>query len=98
MAQLEHINRSFAKIKDVPDMVRDMHSKGIVSTDRRGLDAYKRRRSHSEDVKNAISDIDSLKQQVCNLQGTCEDINSLRGELVELKGILMQILKDKGSV
>lgn len=70
-------------------MLRDMHSKAIVSIDKPALESYKKRRKHNQEINVAMVEVQAI---------TC-DINNMKSELYDIKGLLMQILQqNKGIV
>lgn len=58
----------YAKIEDVAGMVRDMDTRAIISTDKPALDAYRLRRSQNEQMKQAIDDINMLKNELSEIK------------------------------
>lgn len=65
------------KITDSP-FVRDMHSKAILNTDKRGLDDYL--------VKKEIA-----KKQTFEMQETKQRLNAIEQDMKEIKSLLLEL-------
>jgi hypothetical protein len=59
---------SFARVKDHKDIVRDMHSKAILSIDNGELENHKRRRAERMELQKTINDINSMKNEINDLK------------------------------
>ena len=70
----------FVQIKNTPNLYRDVHSKGLVSTDDRGLEEYKAARALRKEAQVSISQYQN-------------DINKLKDEVTEIKDALKLILE-----
>ena len=73
---------SYQKIEDSAVFVRDSTNRAVLNTDKRAVIAYKERR------KIAIK-----KEQT--MQGVIEDINSVKGELQDIKLLLAQLIENR---
>jgi len=71
---------SLLNIEGEPNLVKDTYSKGILSTDRKGLEEYKKRRELRRQEKDAIIQCQN-------------DINKLSNELIDIKQSLKIILE-----
>jgi len=58
----------YAKVKDNPELVRDMDSKAILNTNIDSLTAYKRRREKAKEIDQTIGDINTMKQDINDLK------------------------------
>lgn len=60
---------------------RDIHSKAILNGDKESLIKYKIQRSRMAKMNSTVNEIQTIKTEV----------ESLRGELLEIKNLLLQI-------
>ena len=67
------------KVEDNPDLVRDPYSHAIVNTNK---SAY----------KNAIAAAKAAKAKNMKLEHAEKDINNLKQEMSEIKGLLQELL------
>ena len=58
----------FAKVKENPDLVRDMNTQAILNTNVDALKAYKKRRQKERDISDSLSDINNMKQDINDLK------------------------------
>jgi hypothetical protein len=58
----------YAKVKENPELVRDMSSKAVLNTNRTALQAYKKKREKQQEIQSAVDDINNLKQDVNELK------------------------------
>jgi hypothetical protein len=58
----------FAKVKDHDDIVRDMKSKALISVDREGLEAYKRKKNEQMKINAAVEELNTMKQDITELK------------------------------
>jgi cell division protein FtsL len=58
----------FAKVKENPDLVRDMNTQAILNTNVDALQAYKKRRQKERDISDSLSDINNMKQDINDLK------------------------------
>jgi hypothetical protein len=60
-----------AKVKDKDALVRDLHSKAIINTDKSSYNNYRQRKANRMKIKNDISDLQNeihmLKMLIANL-------------------------------
>jgi hypothetical protein len=68
----------FAKVKDHDNLVRDMHSKAVLNTDRLGLQDYMQKR---EMAKKELSEKIETKQRLAKIEE----------EMLEIKDLLREI-------
>lgn len=73
----------FAKVKDHDGLVRDLSSGAIINTNRTEYENYMKARERALNQDLAIS------QQA-------EELNNIKQDVSEIKGILLQILAQKG--
>ena len=71
---------SLLNIEGEPNLVKDTYSKGILSTDRKGLEEYKKRRELRRQEKETIIQCQN-------------DKNKLSNELMDIKQSLKIILE-----
>lgn len=74
------MNSKYVKIADVRGFEKDMASKAIINTDVESLSAYRKRRESTEQMQNAIDEINTLKKDF-------QEIKSLLGELITAIGV-----------
>ena len=65
--------------------VRDLHSKALINTDRVALENHRRRR------KIEIQQIRKTQQ----METKVEELNNMRNEILEIKGLLQEVLNKK---
>ncbi len=58
----------FAKVKENPELIRDMESKAVLNTNRSALEAYRKKREKQQELKSAIDDINNMKQDINDLK------------------------------
>lgn len=58
----------FAKVKENPDLVRDMGNQAILNTNVDALSAYKKRRQKEREISDSLSDINTMKQDINDLK------------------------------
>jgi predicted adenine nucleotide alpha hydrolase (AANH) superfamily ATPase len=58
----------FAKVKENPDLVRDMNTQAILNTNVDALKAYKKRRQKEKDISDSMNDINTMKQDINDLK------------------------------
>ena len=58
----------YAKVRENPELVRDMNSKAILNTNRSALESYKKKREKQQELKSAIDDINNMKQDINDLK------------------------------
>lgn len=62
------MERIFAKVKNHDDIVRDMNTKALISVDRAGLEAHKRKKIEQAKINNALEELNSMKQDIIDLK------------------------------
>jgi|TARA_R110002096_G_scaffold91854_1_gene207893 hypothetical protein len=73
------MEEKYIKVQDQPHLVRDSHSNGIVNTD---MTAYER----------AIKRSKSAQAQRDELREATREINNIKCEMHEIKGLLQQLV------
>ena len=73
----------FAKVKDHDNLVRDMHSKAVLNTDRAGLQDYMQKR---EMAKKEISEKLETKQRLAKIEEEMSEIKDLLREIAQMRG------------
>jgi t-SNARE complex subunit (syntaxin) len=68
----------FAKVKDHDNLVRDMHSKAVLNTDRLGLQDYMQKR---EMAKKELSEKIETKQRLAKIEEEMSEIKDLLREI-----------------
>jgi hypothetical protein len=58
----------FAKVKENPDLIRDMENQAILNTNVDALEAYKKRRKKEIEVSQSLNDINTMKQDINELK------------------------------
>jgi len=76
---------SFDKVKDHDELIRDKHSKAVLTVDRR---AYFK---HLQEKKIAQESIDN-RERITRVEN---DINIVKDEISEIKQMLLQIVSQK---
>ena len=64
----------FAKVKENPDLIRDMDNQAILNTNIDALAAYKKRRQKEREVSQSLSDINIMKQDINELKSLMQRI------------------------
>lgn len=54
----------YAKVKENPELVRDMDSKAVLNTNVPALQAYKKKREKQQEVNAAVDDINTMKNEI----------------------------------
>jgi hypothetical protein len=57
-----------AKVKENPDLVRDMENQAILNTNVDALLAYKKRRQKEREISDSLTDINNMKQDINELK------------------------------
>ena len=65
--------------------VRDLHSKALINTDRVALENHRKRRQI--EIQRA--------QQWQQMETKVEELNNMRNEILEIKGLLQEVLNKK---
>jgi hypothetical protein len=58
----------YAKVKENPELIRDMDSKAVLNTNRSALESYRKKREKQQELKSAIDDINNMKQDINDLK------------------------------
>ena len=58
----------YAKVKENPELIRDMDSKAVLNTNLTALQAYKKKREKQQEIQSAVDDINNLRQEVNELK------------------------------
>jgi hypothetical protein len=59
---------TLVKVKNHNDIVRDMKSKALISVDREGLEAYKRKKNEQMKINAAVEELNTMKQDITELK------------------------------
>lgn len=70
----------FAKVQDHDNLVRDMQSKAVLNTDRKGLQDYMQKR---EAAKKQLSDKAETKQRLAKIEEEILEIKFLLREIAQ---------------
>jgi len=72
----------------IPDSTfqRDIHSRGLIETDRKKVEDYKARSKMLSGVRSSQEDINSIKDQLSEIQ-------ALKNEMAEIKELLRGLIK-----
>jgi hypothetical protein len=73
---------TLVQIKDKENLVRDIHSKAVLSTDKNGLQEYLMKR---EIAKKQNEEKEETKMRLIQLEQDITDIKSLLMEIAELR-------------
>jgi len=65
--------------------VRDLHSKALINTDRVALENHRKKRQI--EIQRA--------QQWQQMETKVEELNNMRNEILEIKGLLQEVLNKK---
>lgn len=70
-----------ALVEDRPDLVRDLHTKAILSVDKEKLNEYKNKKIYQLKYKNLNKEINSLKKDVNEIKTMMTNlVNYITGE------------------
>lgn len=58
----------YAKVKENPELIRDMESKAVLNTNLSALEAYKKKREKQQEIQSAVEDINTMKQDINELK------------------------------
>jgi hypothetical protein len=64
----------YAKVKENPELIRDMDSKAVLNTNTTALQSYKKRREKQQEIDQSISDINTMKQDINDLKSLMQRI------------------------
>ena len=68
-----------------PSFVRDLHSKALINTDRVALENHRKKRQI--EIQRA--------QRWQQMEIKVEELNNMRNEILEIKGLLQEVLNKK---
>jgi len=68
-----------------PSFVRDLHSKALINTDRVALENHRKKRQI--EIQQA--------QRWQQMETKVEELNDMRNEILEIKGLLQELLTKK---
>jgi hypothetical protein len=74
---------ALVEIKDVDNLVRDTHSKAVLSNDKNGLNEYLMKR---EIAKKQNAEKEETKMRLAKLEEDMNDIKVLLMEIAQLRG------------
>lgn len=66
--------KHIAKVKENPDLVRDLGNQAVLNTNVDALAAYKKRREKAKEIDQTISDINTMKQEMSDLKSLMQRI------------------------
>jgi len=66
--------KQVAKVKENPDLVRDLGNQAVLNTNIDALTAYKKRREKAKEIDQSISDINTMKQDINDLKSLMQRI------------------------
>jgi len=69
------------KVKDNPNLIRDLNTNAILNTDNNALKQYKKSRKY-------------VLQQKCEYDKMKEEVDCLRNEIIEMKQLLVSLVKE----
>jgi hypothetical protein len=58
----------YVKVKDDERFVKDTSNQAILNRDNAGLMSYKKKRESQKEITNAVSDINSMKQEMNDIK------------------------------
>ena len=58
----------YVKVKDKPNLVRDIQNQAVLNSDLDGLKAYKLKREKQQEINSAVDDINNMKQDINELK------------------------------
>jgi cell fate (sporulation/competence/biofilm development) regulator YmcA (YheA/YmcA/DUF963 family) len=58
----------YVKVKDTPNLIRDMQNQAVLNSDLDGLKAYKLKREKQQEINSAVDDINNIKQDINELK------------------------------
>lgn len=64
----------YAKVKESPELIRDMESKAVLNTNISALQAYKKKREKQQEIQSAVEDINTMKQDINELKSLMQRI------------------------
>ena len=64
----------FISINNNEDLIRDSHSKAILNTNKEALDAWKRRKSKTNQIENHELEINNIRKELDEIKSMLETI------------------------
>jgi len=58
----------YVKVKDNPNLIRDVKTQAILNSDLDGLKTYKLKREKQQQLNSAVDDINNMKQDINELK------------------------------
>ena len=77
----------FLKIENVPGWVKNTSNKAVLNSDLNALAQYKITKQKNIELNNLKSNVDSLSS----------DISGIKSEISELKGLLLDFMKNSNN-
>lgn len=74
------------KVEGREDLVRDVYSKAILSTDLQKLQEHREKKAFFRDLMRQKDEINNLKESI-------EELQSMKDDVKELKDLLKQIIR-----
>lgn len=65
---------SMIKLVDTDKYVRDAHSKALISTDKSARAAYKIKKQKSLEMEQCVTDINNLRNEMCEIKDILQQI------------------------
>jgi len=66
--------KHIAKVKENPDLVRDLGNQAVLNTNIDALTAYRKRREKAKEIDQTIGDINTMKQDINDLKSLMQRI------------------------
>jgi cell fate (sporulation/competence/biofilm development) regulator YmcA (YheA/YmcA/DUF963 family) len=66
--------KQVAKVKENPDLVRDLGNQAVLNTNIDALTAYRKRREKAKEIDQTIGDINTMKQDINDLKSLMQRI------------------------
>jgi cell fate (sporulation/competence/biofilm development) regulator YmcA (YheA/YmcA/DUF963 family) len=63
-----------AKVKENPDLVRDLGNQAVLNTNVDALAAYRKRRDKAKEIDQTINDINTMRQEMSDLKSLMQRI------------------------
>jgi cell fate (sporulation/competence/biofilm development) regulator YmcA (YheA/YmcA/DUF963 family) len=63
-----------AKVKENPDLVRDLGNQAVLNTNVDALAAYRKRRDKAKEIDQTINDINTMRQDINDLKSLMQRI------------------------
>ena len=57
-----------AKVKDHPDLAKDLSSKGVVNVDNSGYNKYREQRARQEQLNKVLAEHEEIKRDVSEIK------------------------------